>query len=283
MTPEAAVLNVERRRHPRRSFDSTLVLRPEGRNGAISCSTLDLSVGGAKVMSTQPIPLGSCFLLLEAASGPLALSAEVLHVQVDAELGVVIARLRFVDAPPHAEHRLADLTGAEVAQPRNRRRLLVAGLASLAVLAVVVAVVVATRDDGQPVRTAPASSAILEHADSALRVVVTEDPKQMVALSAAPPVSADDPVQVRLAAQPQVTAGRIPLDLTIDNLGPDPLSFGSHLHATVTARRGGTHVADLVLDGDVDELAAGASTSLHGVIQVPVPGTYDFDVVVERV
>jgi hypothetical protein len=117
----------------------------------------------------------------------------------------------------------------------------------------------------------------VERADSALRIVVTDDAKDAVALSAAGASAVDDPVQVRLEVTPPQVAGRIPVVVTVENHGASRLSFGDGLRATVQVMRGGTLASKLVLSSGLKRLDPGGRTSLQGTVELR-PGTYDLDV-----
>ena len=273
MSSETAVaVGAERRAHQRKRLESTLQLRPRHSDAVVSCSTVDVSIGGARITATDVIPLGRCELTLEAENGPESVTAEVREVIADADAGVVIARLQFLRVPAQARARLADLTDTAAVRPQPRRWLRLALLAAGLAVAGVVAAVAASNRPASP------GAVRVETADSALRIVVTDDAKDAVALSAAGQSAADDPVQVRVEAMPPQVAGQIPIVVTVENHGAKPLSFGDGLRATVQVKREAAPAARLVLSSGLKRLAPGGRISLRGTIELPQPGTYDLDV-----
>jgi hypothetical protein len=261
--------SVERRRHPRSQVTIPMVLRSRG-GEPVPCETVDRSIGGARVVATEIIPLGPCDVVLEGETEAEGRAAEVLATTVDAERGVVVARLRFLDV------------GTQSPARTRRARVLVAVLA-VAVAAGSAAVLARLGgDDDKAPRLRGAASATgptrVETSDSSLTIIVTNDPGETVALSAAEESATEDAVEIRLATEPPTTALQIPVVVTLVNHGGDALSFGDGLHATVRARRASADAAEVVLSADAERLAPGASTVVSGVIVLPAPGSYELDV-----
>ncbi|HYD09752.1 MAG TPA: PilZ domain-containing protein [Acidimicrobiales bacterium] len=147
---ESSASVVERRENVRVAHRSLVSVAVDGHPGSIRCMTVDVSVGGMRVESDAPLPLGRCAVVLDT----VALVGEVIGQVIDVDSGLVSNRIAFSAVPPAASHRLAAITApaaagagaaavAVVPARRTSRRLVAAGVAVLVVTLAVAAAMVA--------------------------------------------------------------------------------------------------------------------------------------------
>jgi hypothetical protein len=123
----------DRRQHPRRACRLPVVIvGPDG--GHVVCDSVDVSVGGMRVVGDERMPVGPVDVVIDEL---LALHGEVVEEIFDLPSGRVTARIVFASATPATTAELVALAELPSATPRVRRaRNLVAIAGVLGVLAV---------------------------------------------------------------------------------------------------------------------------------------------------
>ena len=210
----------ERRRHERRAVSVPVSVQGDDWHGAVTCESLDVSVGGMRLRSREALPDGRCVVVIDSS---VALVGVVLESVIDIATGEVLSRVRFAETPPAAKRRLIDLTAEAGAATTARRRrpvlvfAAVAGLAGALGVALTVAGDGGSGEAGKEIALARVSTpttalaapdvAVAPTVDPAPASVVESDPAPSVAPQVAPPttVPAPAPAPAPAAAPAMVT------------------------------------------------------------------------------
>jgi hypothetical protein len=222
-TPTIVRSEDDRRRHPRRRSQHPLVLEMLVDEELFPCDTLDVSVGGMRVRSMEPLRLGMCDIVVFAdTDDPLILMGEVREILVSTP-EFTTARIVFLPLLPDAAAAGHDLDTSGIAlaaslrqdfaDHRSHRRglLLLAASVAAALVAVAGARIATSPDDAMPEPTAAVSTPPqVEPAapSTGMRPDSTGSPRTTVTTTAptATPVAAPAPVTTAPAPVPVVAA-----------------------------------------------------------------------------
>jgi len=207
---------VERRAHPRVAHRAQAEVVAAGEITPIPCETVDISLGGVKITSILPVPVGPCTIRLEDVEIP----GTVLGQIIDVETGLMISRIQFATISDHAHDELVAITTASaepaaavpaaVAVVGTRRRWIGLAAAAAVVIAVVVVALIArggsSSDDTDAASLASESS--------------TESPSASESASEEPEASASEDVEP--AATPSATVPSEPTDSVSPSASPAP-------------------------------------------------------------
>src|SRR5688572_15713737 len=99
----------DRRRLPRRPSNHILVIEMMRDGELIPCDSLDVSIGGMRVRAMEPIPLGTCDIVVFAdTEDPLILMGEVVEI-LESAPEATFARIVFL---PVLAEAAADVSAA---------------------------------------------------------------------------------------------------------------------------------------------------------------------------
>jgi hypothetical protein len=200
-------VTLERRAHPRVPHRSPVDVVADGQSTPIAASTVDVSFGGMRITSTDPVPVGPCTVVF----GSVAFVGEVLGQILDLDSGLFTSRIRFAEVSPAARDHLAVVTAttapamappaAAVAAVPTRR--FYAGIVAAAVLVMaIVAVALVVRAGGSDEDASDATSLASTSEDveedetsSSASESGSDDPAEPASTptTAAPSPSAEDP------------------------------------------------------------------------------------------
>ena len=199
-------VTLERRAHPRVPHRSPVDVIADGQSNPIAASTVDVSFGGMRITSTDPVPVGPCTVEF----GSVAFVGEVLGQILDLDSGLFTSRIRFAEVTPAALDHLATVTAstapamappaAAVAAVPTRRfyaGIIAAAVLVMAIVAVALVVRAGGSDDDASDATSLASTAedVAEDETSSASESGSDDPAEPASTptTAAPSPSAEEP------------------------------------------------------------------------------------------
>jgi len=207
MSTPAPFPRLDRRRHPRERRRVPVILAGVDINRSYACVTEDISLGGVRLRSAAYTGIRRCRLVIGADDDQVEISAVVLDEVVDLTSGCSILRLAF-DEPGAA---LDDARSGEDAWPdarRKRTRAIAAGV-TVTLLALLIAVVIATASQPRTVRLRSASDDRPE-TPVASTPVATSSPTTSVTEPRTAPTSAPTTVPEVRGAAPDAPATTTP-------------------------------------------------------------------------